>query len=300
MSDTPYISVIIPAYNDSERLGKCLNALASQTYPSDSWEAVVVDNNSAEAPADLVSSFPFARLITESRPGSYAARNAGIGVARGDILAFTDSDCLPDAKWLECGVRHLLSDIRCGLVGGHVRIRYRDPEKPTPVEIYEAVMAFPQKRYIEVDHFGVTANVFTRRAVFDHVGKFNADLKSGGDLEWGRRVYEAGHSVIYAEDSIVDHPARRTFREIRSKMWRTSSVIRDLQRLMPDNPSVNRNPLRRLKPPLGIMVRIMRDRQLGPLTQRFYASFITCCLRYVVAVKVIREHYYSRIRIFVI
>src|SRR5262245_50422661 len=114
----PFISVIIPVYNDTERLRTCLTALADQTYPRDRYEVIVVDNGSTIPPRSLVESFPGFVFAEESKPGSYAARNRGLQIARGDVLAFTDSDCIPDRHWLAAGERELAMHPQNGFVGG--------------------------------------------------------------------------------------------------------------------------------------------------------------------------------------
>lgn len=218
--DLPFVSVIIPVYNDSHRLKLCLMALQSQTYPKGCYEIIVVDNNSEEDIAGVVDGFKQVKLFFAKQPGSYSARNAGLKVATGEILAFTDSDCLPASDWLEKGV-HIASETpNCGLVGGQMDIFPKDPNKPTPVELYDQVLAFPQKHFIEVGHFSVTANLFTFREVFDDVGFFCEDMFSGGDTEWSRRVYNKGYQLIYADDVVVAHPARRSLENLLKKSKR--------------------------------------------------------------------------------
>ena len=73
----PFVSVIIPVYNDSKRLQICLNALDNQTYPKDKYEVTAIDNGSDEEVSPLVSVYRQAKAIYEAKPGSYAARNKG-------------------------------------------------------------------------------------------------------------------------------------------------------------------------------------------------------------------------------
>src|SRR5689334_19778980 len=204
----PFASVIIPVYNDGERLRTCLTALSRQTYGTDRFEVIVVDNGSKVSPAPIVSGFPFARFTTETRPGSYCARNHGLSLAKGEILAFTDADCVPRPDWLERGVSAFLREPNAGLVGGKIQVFFKDPENPTFVEVYESVRAFPQHDYIREHRYGATANMITSRAVMDRVGRFNDALKSSGDKDFGNRVDKAGLKLIYADDAIVEHPAR--------------------------------------------------------------------------------------------
>lgn len=213
----PFVSVIIPVYNDSARLKLCLDALRHQTYPADRFEVLVVDNGSTDDIDAVARAFPSAVFSRETAPGSYAARNKALAVARGELLAFTDSDCIPAPSWLEQGVRVLTANEGCGMIGGKIELFYRDPVRRSFAELYEAAFAFPQKFYIESNRYGATANVIACREAFETVGGFNAKLKSGGDRDWGIRVFKAGYRQIYSPDAVVRHPARYTLKEIGRK-----------------------------------------------------------------------------------
>jgi glycosyltransferase involved in cell wall biosynthesis len=101
LTDEPFVSVIIPVYNDVERLVLCLEALGKQTYARDRFEVVVVDNGSTSTIRPVVEAFPYCVAAFEAQPGSYAARNRGIAVSRGEIVCFTDADCVPSEGWIE-------------------------------------------------------------------------------------------------------------------------------------------------------------------------------------------------------
>lgn len=224
----PFVSVVIPIFNDLERLKLCLNALENQTYSRDSYEVIVVDNGS-DTPVELAPAlFPQVQLTQESKPGSYAARNTGILLSQGDVIAFTDSDCIPAANWIEKGVAALLSVPNCGLVAGQVKIFAQNLTHPTMSELYEMVFAFPQEENIKKKHFGVTANLFTFREVIEKVGPFDANLKSAGDVRWTMSVYSYGYKQVYAGDVCVLHPARRSLREIYKKHIRISGGYHDI------------------------------------------------------------------------
>ena len=249
-----FVSVIIPVLNNFEGLSKTLVALDNQTYPQELYEVIVVDNGSKESLAELISQFQQVIITRENRPGSYAARNRGIAIAKGEILAFTDSDCIPNSNWLANGVKSLLSEPNCGLVAGKINFFYQNPQKPTAVELYDSLSFMDQKKYIQQHQYGVTANLFTRQTVFDRVGTFNTNLKSGGDKEWGKRVFQHGYFQVYAENACVEHPARSSFQEISKKITRIRKGGYDIDSLDADNRfELNYHRLRkiiwRLKPP---------------------------------------------------
>ncbi len=218
---TPFVTVIIPV-RDDPRLTQCLAALAAQTYPVDSLEVLVVDNGSVEPPDEARRVLPQARMITEEKPGSYAARNAALAEARGDILAFTDADCLPCPDWLTRGVEAVTSVEKDRVVGGRIELTYERPCQKSIAEVHEAVFGFRQREYVELGHYAATANMLTRRRVFDRVGPFNANTLSGGDREWGRRAFAAGMELRYTPDAVVRHPARATVGELLAKRRRVT------------------------------------------------------------------------------
>jgi glycosyltransferase involved in cell wall biosynthesis len=209
-----FVSVIIPVFNDAERLQKCLAALENQTYPQDLYEVIVVDNNSDESIEILVNSFKQTVPTHESKLGSYAARNRGISLAKGKILAFTDSDCIPTSDWIENGVAALFGDLNCGIIGGKIELFFRDSKYLNAVELYEDLMAFPQQRHIRKYHFTPTANLFTFKFIFEEIGLFNDQLKSNGDREWCQRAYQQGYEIKYDANTIVKHPARYSLKQI--------------------------------------------------------------------------------------
>src|SRR6185312_15280782 len=136
----PRLSVIVPHYNDLQGLARCLDCLDQQTLPREQFEIVVADNNSPqgrEAVAAVIGDR--ATLVVVTEKGAGPARNGGVAASRGDILAFTDSDCLPEPEWLVSGLEGLKS---YDFVGGRVRVSVPDPDRMTGAEAFERVFAF--------------------------------------------------------------------------------------------------------------------------------------------------------------
>ena len=214
------VSVIVPVFNDVAGLQRCLAALARQTLPSDEYEVLVVDNASSCDLSPALSACPQAQLLHEPSAGSYAARNTGLTKARGRLLAFTDADCTPQETWLENAVRHLQRGTRDAVIGGRIDVYARDPKHPTCAEHYDLALAFPQRFYIERRGYSVTANLITTRRIMSHVGLFDATLKSAGDKEWCQRAVGQGFTLLYADDVVVEHPARRSLSALVNKRRR--------------------------------------------------------------------------------
>jgi len=209
------VSVIVPHLDDYDNLDACLTLLREQSFPSERTEIIVADNGSSrglDAVRELVGSRGHVVEVTER--GAGPARNAGVRASRGDALAFLDSDCRPDRRWLEEGLAGLRS---ADFVGGRVDVLVEDPRRMTAVEALESVFAFQNERYVKNRKFTVTASMFVPRSVFDAVGPFQNGVPE--DIDWCRRARLKGYRIGFAPQSIVGHPARRTMDELKRK-WR--------------------------------------------------------------------------------
>lgn len=279
-NNTPFVSIIIPVYNDGQRLRKCLTLLDQQTYPKDRYEVIVVDNNSTEPLQPIVAEFSQATYAFEKQPGSYSARNRGLEIATGTILGFTDSDCAPALEWIETGVEHIQRHPESGFVAGCIDFSFEQPTNPTPAELYDSLHFLQQERYVKDAHFGATANLFTTPQVFAAVGVFNASLKSGGDREWGERVYAAGYPQIYGANVKISHPARASFEELNKKLCRVyegnfrkndkanTPVFRFLRDVFFD-----------AKPPVRYLLDILKNNELAHISKRIAVIYIYIRLR---------------------
>lgn len=286
----PFVSVIIPAFNNLEGLRRCLAPLEAQTYDPERYEILVVDNGSRDDVRSVVGAFQRIRLLQEDQPGSYAARNLGIVAAHGDILAFTDSDCVPTREWIEKGVENLMRAPSCGFVAGRVELVFRDPARPTPSELYDfIVMNFHQDRNVAERRFGATANLFAFKHVFAAVGPFDGKLLSAGDLEWGRRVFDRGYPQIYASDVCVAHPARHSLEETYRQATRLVGGTYRLK--LQSGATTARRALdlaRAVTPALGFYGRILRDERLKHARQRVSVVLVAIGVKYVGAWELIR------------
>ena len=219
---TPEVSIIVPVYNDAERLNYLLDSLVKQSYSM--YEIIIVDNGSTDKTPKTIETFTkqyssCIQALVESRiKSSYAARNKGITVSRGHILAFIDSDCIADPFWLEAGV-NTLKNTGASCAGGMIEFFFRD-KKPNLYEYYDSSRKLNQEAYVNEHGFAATANFFARRDLFKRYGYFNDALISGGDYEFGTRVTRNGEKLVLARNAIVRHPARSSLLEILKKTRR--------------------------------------------------------------------------------
>ncbi|MDX2028161.1 MAG: glycosyltransferase family A protein [Alphaproteobacteria bacterium] len=211
------LTVIVPVYNHWHLVPELLACLESQTLDKSRFELLLVDNGSDSVPTLALPEW--ARLLVCPTPGSYAARNEAIRQARGPLLAFTDADCRPRPQWLEKGLAECRAGHMAGIVAGGISVEPEDWNRISLYEIYDVALGLPQKRFVRYG-FGVTANLFVPRAVIDKVGPFESKRFSGGDAEFCRRATSLGVALSYCEDASIMHPARRSWRELESKLRR--------------------------------------------------------------------------------
>lgn len=214
------ISVIIPTYRDWKTLNECLKQLRKQTISKDLFEIIIVNNDPSDIIPEYLDLTENTRVFTEEKAGSYAARNKGILEAKGEILAFTDSDCLPSTSWLEEIVKVMTSNEDIDMVGGDIQV-YKLPAGHSSAYLFEKHYAFKQKMNVERYGKSVTANLIVRKSVFEKLGLFNEAVFSGEDTRWTSMAVSKGCKLVYSDRVQVLHPARLSIQELILKRRRT-------------------------------------------------------------------------------
>lgn len=219
--DLPYISVVIPVYNDPGGIRQTLDSLVRQDYPANYFEIIVVDNCSTDHTKEVVLEYargsPIIRLEREcSIQSSYAARNRGILASKGTVIAFIDADMSVGTDWLTKIAQSLQKDrweyLGCGVeIYGNSNSIY---------EKYNKLSGFPIRSYVYNRHYAPTCCLVVRKRVFDELGLFDSRLISSGDYEFGNRVYQSGKRPFYNPDIVMRHPARSTLGVLYKKLFR--------------------------------------------------------------------------------
>lgn len=224
-SGTPEVSVIVPTYGDTAALALCLEALAHQSLGAGRYEVIIGDNNLQPIPPAL--QVPGVAYVHCPTGFSYAARNAALATARAPVVAFTDADCIPARDWLEAGLRALNEQPGVSLLGGRVEVFGRSRSAAAN---YDRMLAFQQEASVRNGRYSVTANLFTYRRIFEEVGDFDPGRRSGGDRQWCHVAQRHGHRLVYADQVVVQHPARERLGEILYKSRRVASGSYDTAR----------------------------------------------------------------------
>lgn len=223
------LTVIVPHYNDPAGLDACLTAIERQTLPREQYTIVVGDNASPQG-REAIEAVVAGRasLVVEPMKGAANARNAALPLVRTPYVAFTDSDCLPDACWLETGLAHLTGGA-ADFFGGEMRVSVPQGRGMSGAEAYEMVFAFQNERYVQIG-FSVTANLFARADMFERVGGFVDGVSE--DKDWCLRAGRAGYRIGYAPGAIVSHPPREDWPALLKKWRRLQSegAMLDMQK----------------------------------------------------------------------
>ena len=213
----PFVSVIIPVLNGEQTIRECLVSLLRMDFPPERREIVVVDNGSTDRTAEIVKGFPV-RYVREERRGRSHARNKGIEVSRGEILAFTDADCVVTRDWLKELVRSFDEAIVGGVAGEVVAYL----PKTVPERYAARIGHLSPKRYLQnpIFPFAMTGNVAFRREVFSEIGLFDPSLPTGEGGDFFRRFFNGtGLKLQYASRAVVFHRHRTTAWELFKQLW---------------------------------------------------------------------------------
>ena len=214
------VAVVIPVWNGEAVLGRCLDALARQTLPRDSYQIIVVDNGSSDTTRAIARSYMGVELLEEPRPGSYIARNCGIERVQAPITAFTDADCEPAPDWLEQVLRAATANPGFGVLAGKIELFDEIAPEREVFGDYERLFSFPQAHAARGNC--ATANWASETALLRELGGFDAALKSGGDRQMALCIREAGYPLVYVPAMIVRHPVRASRAELVRKRQRLS------------------------------------------------------------------------------
>ena len=227
MNNNPSVSVIIPAYNAARTLVRTIEAVRSQTVPPQ--EILIVDDGSTDQTPQLAQTFSDVRYLHQDNAGPATARNTGAATAKGEILFFTDSDCIPHRDWLEKGLSGFKEE-KIGAVCGSYGIA--NPETRLARGVHGEILYRHHHLMPERPKAFGSYNFGVRRAVFEQVGGFLGQYRhaSGEDNDLSYKILNSGYDIYFVRDCLVDHmhPERvgRYLKEqFRHGFWRAKMYL---------------------------------------------------------------------------
>lgn len=210
------VTVVVPTYRRPLQVRGCLEALAAQRL-DEPWEVVVVDDGSPEPPDPRVESLVAARgwrLVRQANAGPSAARNRGVQEARGEFIAFTDDDCLPEPAWLETLLR-AVRERPHALVGGTTVNGltgdfFASTSQLIVDLVYEHFNADPDDGY-----FLASNNILCARHLFLEIGGFDESFPRAGaeDRDFCDRWRMRGWPIVWRPEARVEHRHGQSFRQ---------------------------------------------------------------------------------------
>lgn len=198
------VSVIIPAYNAEKTIRGCLDSLMKQDY-TEGYEVIVVDDGSTDSTSKIVSEYKDVRFTRQKNAGPAAARNKGASQARGDIILFTDSDCIPESNWITEMIKPFRNSSDIVGVKGRYKTRQREITAKFVQLEYEDKYNYMQKNdhidFIDTYSAGFKKNVFLEMNGYDT----EFPVACAEDVELSYRLSNKGFKMVFNPDAIVYH-----------------------------------------------------------------------------------------------
>ena len=217
----PKFSIVIPTYNRADQLVSCLDSLLKQSYPLQKCEVIVVDDNSKDETQEVLSrysrKFPNLRVIrNKENKGPYYSRNLGVSLLKGEIVAFTDSDCILPFDWL-LKIEKMFQDRKVLCLQGTQKYGGKFPGVEDEGE--ELLKRLQKRKGMDTKNLAIRRNLILKY-------RFDAERSigrgdRGGDSELGLRLNEDLVKILYAPHITVTHVPSRSFWETisRGKEW---------------------------------------------------------------------------------
>lgn len=204
------VSIIVPVYDSPEFIEPFFKFFHRNPLPN-TIELILIDNGSSRVfynelviQGESIANCNVYRYC--EKQSSYAARNYGVSQSKGQILAFTDFDCILSKSYID-----LLLNIKINpnnIISGRVDLFY---SKHNIFELFDKYAYLNQNTYSKAKK-GATANLLVPRNIFETLNGFS-EFISGGDGEFCQRVQRSGFGFEYNSDLVISHPTRNTLKE---------------------------------------------------------------------------------------
>jgi glycosyltransferase involved in cell wall biosynthesis len=203
----PRVSVVVCAYNAERTIDACLASLEVLDYPD--YEVIVVNDGSRDRTLEIAETYPFCRIISQPNKGLSAARNVGAEAATGEIVAYTDSDCVADPDWLG----YLVAKMEAGGLAACGGPNFPPPEDNLVPAAVAVAPGGPTHVLLsdEVAEHIAGCNMAFRRDILLGLGGFDPIYRAAGDdvdICW--RFQDSGHVIGFSPAAMVWHFRRNT------------------------------------------------------------------------------------------
>ncbi len=236
LEEYPQVTIIIPVRNRPEEIGDCLKSLLKLDYPSDKMEIIVVDDASNDNTPEVISRFPVKLIKNSKKMQASYSRNLAAAEARGDILAFIDSDCTADPLWLKTLVPAFNDPVN-GAAGGKVDSWF----DKKALDRYEKVSSSlnmgsrPKSSREDGDFFYLpTCNLLVKKDIFLRLEGFNVNMQVGEDVDFCWRLKDSGFEIEYCPAGVIFHKHRNKLKAFFTRRFQYGTSEPFLQKKHPD------------------------------------------------------------------
>lgn len=217
--NSPLVSVIVTAKNEAGTIQECITSILGQDYPN--FELIFVDGHSEDGTFKIAANlkskvqyFPNCKryiFLTVDANSPAIGRNIGLTESKGEVIAFTDGDCIAEKKWLINLITVLPP--QGGIAGGSNIIRHFNNSKITgtiDTILYSRIGNGGSAQFLKINSISeveavATCNLAISKKLIDAAGRFNTKLRSNEDLDLCIRIRKMGYKIIYCPTAIVNH-----------------------------------------------------------------------------------------------
>lgn len=222
------VSIIVPVKNCETTIEDLLSSIANLDYPRDLVEVILVDGGSSDRTIEIASRYPV-EIIEEPGLGPGYGRMVGVKHSRGDILAFTDGDCIVPSGWLKA-ISKDLDDPSIGCVGGSILLDKRHTVGFSARYFEESILRVMPSSYekriydklLPFKHLAF-ANLATRRDVLEAVGGIDVEFKTFEDIDLLQRICDHGYKILFDPEVYVWHKHRQSIGGLLKQIYRYGS-----------------------------------------------------------------------------
>ena len=210
------VSFIVPVFNDTIGLSRTAESLIRQRVNDFDIEIIVGSDGGLKEIKNVCRKYKTKIVEITPNSGSYFARNRAMEFASGKYLSFIDADIVVPKDWLEKAIRRISNHY---YLASNLEIDKN--EIVSTSEFIDAQTAFPIKKHLKQYHFGGAGNLLLKRELIEKIGGFDERTRSGGDFEFGNRVYENGYKQVHLDKPPLIHlqPLKPIFSQKTGKFW---------------------------------------------------------------------------------
>jgi mycofactocin system glycosyltransferase len=236
----PTVTVVIPVKNRPGEIRDCLDSLKVLNYPKEKMEIIVVDDGSTDSTGDIIASYNVKLISLPKSKGASACRNIGVKEAKGEIIAFLDSDCTVSPGWIKELLPYFAFE-GVGAVGGFVNSYYNS----SCLDKYEAACSSLNmgkrvlfERDAKTNFYVPSCNLFVKKDAFNQTGGFKESMHVGEDVDFCWRMRKLGYFLLYVPQGVIAHKHRNILAKMLKRRMEYGTSEADLYKKHSDKEKV--------------------------------------------------------------